>query len=339
MTGSVNYTWLEVGSIVFKSLVTNPSSIISQTVELKYYLPEEIKKEDILQTDAGLEVKFDAEKNQHYVEGEYLLKPGESRTLAVRTTDIWIISQEMVDSVRKQAVELARPLEKTAYFAQSITLKSDIDVALDKVLALQKSAVTPEQKIRAYREAQIEMNGAAEKMDKLKDLVTQASASNNLFGFVGGSQTMVVWGIIVIVIAGFAFLGWYMRNLNGGKGEVEMEEPRKRSGGNSNKLATAVLVGLLTAGVSGFATWKINSVPAPMVLGVGGPDIVKVVVPDGGTVNVLLTASVKSGVVAKLNMSSEAIRLAQDAKWAHVMLGEDGPQGWVAREFVVEPVE
>ena len=335
MTGSVDYTWLEVGSIVFKSLVTNPSLLISQTVELKYYLPEEIKKEDILQTDAGLEVKFDAEKNQYYVEGQYLLKPGESRTLAVRTTDIWIISQEMVDSVRKQAVELARPLEKTAYFAQSITLKSDIDVALDKVLALQKTAVTPEQKIRAYREAQIEMNGAADKMDKLKDLVTQASASTNLFGFVGGSQTMAVWGLIIILVAGFVFLAIYMRTLNGGGGEVKMEEPKVYRTGQG-KMAIAVLVGVLTAGMTGMVSWKVNSGPAPMVLGVGGPDIVRVIVPTGGTVNVLLSTSVKSGVVARLNMSTEAIRLAQDAKWVQVAAEDQSWQGWVAREFVVE---
>ena len=75
-----------------------------------------------------------------------------------------------------------------------------------------------------------------------------------------------------------------------------------------------------------------------MVLGVGGPDIVRVAVPAGGTVNVLLSASVKSGVVARLTMSTEAVRLAQDAKWAQVALGENGPQGWVSREFIVEPV-
>lgn len=33
-------TWLELGSIIFKTLVTNPSNLISQTVELKYYLPQ-----------------------------------------------------------------------------------------------------------------------------------------------------------------------------------------------------------------------------------------------------------------------------------------------------------
>ena len=336
MIGWVDYTWLEVGSVVFKSLVTNPSSLISQTVSLKYYLPAEIKKEDILQSDAGLEVKFDAEKNQYYVEGEFLLKPGESRTLAVRTADIWVVSQDAVDSARKQAVELARPLEKTAYFAQSITLKSDIDVALDKVVALQKEVVTPEQKIRAYREASIEMNGANAKMDKLKELVTQASASNSLFGFVGGAQAMSVWGLIIILVAGFVFLALYMRTLNGHVNQEVVEVKRREGGG---RIAVAVMVGVLSAGISGVISWKVNLVTAPTVLGVGGPDIVRVTVPENGTVNVLQTASATSGVVMRLKTTMEVIRLGEDAKWAQVTPEDQSWRGWVAREFVVEPVD
>jgi len=45
---TLNNTWLEIGSIIFKTLATNPSKLISQNVDVKYYLPQEIKKEDIL---------------------------------------------------------------------------------------------------------------------------------------------------------------------------------------------------------------------------------------------------------------------------------------------------
>ena len=206
-------TWLELGSIVFKSLVTNPSVLISQKVSLKYYLPAEIKKEDIIETDAGLTVKYDMEKNQYYVSGEFLLAPSETQTISVRTEDIWVISQEEIDSLRKQAEELSRPLEKTSYFAQGVTIKSDIDVSLDKVVDLMKSNGTPEAKIRAYREAEIEMKAISEKTEKLKELVTQAGSTGTLFGFVGGTQSLAVWGLILILTVGFVFLALYMKVL------------------------------------------------------------------------------------------------------------------------------
>lgn len=213
-TGStLTSTWLELGSIVFKSLATNPSTLISQKVALKYYLPSEIREEDIIETDEGLTIKYDTEKDQYYVSGEFLLAPSETKTISVKTQDIWVISQEEIDSLRKQAEELSKPLEKTSYFAQGVTIKSDIDVSLDKILALMKSNGTPEAKIRAYREAEIEMKSVLEKTEKLKELVTQAGSTGTLFGFVGGTQTLAVWGLILILTVGFVFLALYMKLL------------------------------------------------------------------------------------------------------------------------------
>ena len=80
---TVASTWLELGSIVFKSLITNPSSLISQTVPLKYYLPPEVRDEDIISTDDDLTVKHDAEKDQYYVEGEFTLAAGQTKSVSV----------------------------------------------------------------------------------------------------------------------------------------------------------------------------------------------------------------------------------------------------------------
>jgi len=272
-------TWLEEGSMVFKSLVTNPSKTISQKVTLKYYLPAEVKKEDIIEIDPGLTVSFDAEKGQYFVEGEFNLRPGETRTVAVRVADIWVISEDEVNALRKQAEELSRPLEKTAYFAQGVTLKSDIDVSLDKILVLQKGKVTPEEKIRAYREAQIEMNAVKTKIDKLQELVTQAGSNNNLLGFVGGSQTMAVWGLIIILLAGFVFLTIYMRivvNHNHNHNNNALEVTKEKKEGEEKKssksqpqgklksfsvIKTALVFlgfGVLSAAISGFIVWKLT---------------------------------------------------------------------------------
>lgn len=210
---TISSTWLELGSIVFKSLITNPSSLISQTVPLKYYLPPEVREEDIISTDDDLAVKYDAEKDQYYVEGEFTLAAGQTRTVSIQVNNIWVITKENVDSLRNQAEELSRPLERTSYFAQGVTLKSDIDVSLDKIVDFQASAVTPEQKIRAYREAKIELDAVNIKMDKLQELVTEAGSIGALFGFVGSTQTLAVWGMIIVISGGFIFLAVYMKTL------------------------------------------------------------------------------------------------------------------------------
>ncbi len=223
-------TWLETGSMVFKSLVSNPSTIISQNATVKYYLPPEIKETDIIETDEGLTVKYDTEKNQYYVSGEFYLAPSETKTVSVRTQDIWVINQEKIKSLRKQAEDLSKPLDKTSYFGQGVTIKSDIDVSLDKVLMLIKSNASPEAKIRAWREAEIEMKAVEEKIGKLKELVTQAGSVGTLFGFVGGTQALAVWGLILILAVGFVFLSLYMRIL------IKKEETAKKPATEKKKL-------------------------------------------------------------------------------------------------------
>lgn len=210
---SLSNTWLELGSIVFKSLVTNPSALISQKVTVKYYLPPEVKKEDIISVDSGLTVKYDTEKDQNFVSGEFLLAPSETRTVAVRVSDVWQITPEEVESLRKQAAALATPLTGTAYFAQGVTLKSDIDAALDRVLLLAKANSTPENKIRSYREAEIEMKAVRTELDKMKELAASAGSVGTIFGFVGGAQALAVWGLILILAVGFVFLALYMKVL------------------------------------------------------------------------------------------------------------------------------
>ena len=51
-------------------------------------------------------------------------------------------------------------------------------------------------------------------MDSLKNIVTSAGSIGTLSGFIGGVQTLAVWGIIVIIVAGFVFLAIYIKSLN-----------------------------------------------------------------------------------------------------------------------------
>ena len=205
--------WLEEGSVIFRAAISNPSTVISQTVPLKFYLPREIKTNDIITLDPSLTTQYDTTEEALYVTGSYTLLPLETKLVFIEVQDIWQLSESETTTLRKQATELLRPLEKTSYFSQGTVLKSEIDVNLDKILLAQNKAITPENRIRAFREAQLELNGVNTNIDRLQDLVAQAANTGSIFGFVGGVQTVAVWGILLIVIASFVFLTIYMRQL------------------------------------------------------------------------------------------------------------------------------
>ena len=132
----------------------------------------------------------------------------------MRTSDIWFVSTEELQSLKKQTDSLLKPLEKTAYFAQGVTLQSDIEVALDKIKFNQERAETPEEKLFTYSESVIELKSVKQKIDKLKDISSQVSSTGTMLGFVGATQTLAVWGLIIIMSAGFVFLMIYMRKLS-----------------------------------------------------------------------------------------------------------------------------
>ncbi len=205
--------WLEEGSIIFRAVITNPSTIISQTVPLKFYLPRELKNEDILDIEPSLSTTYDSTEEALYASGTYNLKPGETKLVYVEVEDIWSLDDAQLLTLRNQAKDLLKPLEKTAYFSQGSILKSDIDVTLDKVALNTGKAITPENRIRTYREAMLELSKVTANMNRLQDLVAQASGTGSLFGFVGGVQTVAVFGVILVVIAGFIFLTIYFKKL------------------------------------------------------------------------------------------------------------------------------
>ncbi|MDP3758297.1 MAG: hypothetical protein Q8Q86_01130, partial [Candidatus Daviesbacteria bacterium] len=104
--------WFEEGSIVFKTLISNPSKSISQKVPLKYYLPKEVTRENIIKTDEELTVNYDTEKDQYFVSGQFTLTPGETKTLSVTVDDsAFYINDAEIATMRKQIEELSKPLQ------------------------------------------------------------------------------------------------------------------------------------------------------------------------------------------------------------------------------------
>ncbi|MDD3662196.1 MAG: collagen-like triple helix repeat-containing protein, partial [Candidatus Dojkabacteria bacterium] len=217
-------TWLEEGSIVFKTLITNPSPTADQMVAVDYYLPREVQQEHIQHIDDGLSSSYDTERDALRITGSFTLAPQETRTFTVEVDDIWTIDEQEVASLRKQARELAGPLEGTSYFSQGSLLTSDINASLDTVLGLVDETAAPQTRILNYRKAQIELSAVKEKIKALETLVVSAGSMNTMFGYIGGSQTYATWGIMVVLLGGFVFLTLYTRSLLKKEKSVKKED-------------------------------------------------------------------------------------------------------------------
>ncbi|PJC66324.1 hypothetical protein CO018_02550 [Candidatus Beckwithbacteria bacterium CG_4_9_14_0_2_um_filter_47_11] len=358
---SVRALWLEEGSIIFRGVITNPSAVISQTVPLKFYLPRELKTEDILTLDPSLETHYDTTEEALFVTGSYTLAPEETRLVFVEVEDVWQLIAGELETIKKQAAELLKPLEKTSYFSQGTVLKSQIDVNLDKILLTQSKAITPENRIRAYREARLELNGINTNIQRLQDLVAQASGTGSIFGFVGGVQTVAVWGILLVVIASFVFLTIYMRQLKSRPAKAPAA-PKPPAIPWSNPvlipaviLATAIITVMITQLIlkpktapatilqviepsplasPSLKPQEINIKQEKQVLGTATPK--HLTVPADSSVNIRSRPSLDAQVVMRLKTSVDIFVFEQNSDWSRVGFSPDDlkQSWWVSSQFL-----
>ena len=205
ITEPIVETWMTFDSVVFNFLITNPLNE-NKTLQFKSYLPTEVKPEHIIDL-SGLSIDYDSSASSYYVWGNITLGPKEAVTKKVEIKDIWVFANEEIESLKKQAETLAKPLEKTQYDAMGAVLKNEIDTTLDIILLTQKSGFrTPQDHIVAHRANEAKMELVKKDLEKLKDLVVQSGASQGVVGKVGGIQTFATWGIILAVVFGFGLL-------------------------------------------------------------------------------------------------------------------------------------
>ncbi|MDO9580250.1 MAG: SH3 domain-containing protein [Bacteroidales bacterium] len=198
-------TWMTFNSVQFNFLITNPLTE-TKTLKFKSYLPVEVKPEHIMDL-SGLSIDYDSAAASYYVWGNIALGPGQSITKKVEIKDIWVFADEEIEFLKKQAETLVKPLEKTQYEAMGAVLKNENEATLNIILLNQKEGYrTPQDHIVAHRANVEKMAGAKRNLEKMKDLVVQAGASQGMVGKVGGIQTFATWGIILAIVFGFGLL-------------------------------------------------------------------------------------------------------------------------------------
>lgn len=198
-------TWMTFNSVEFNFLISNPLTE-KKVLKFKSYLPAEVKPENVMNL-GGLSLDYDSNANSYFVYGDISLGPKESVTRKVEIKDIWVYSTDEINALKKQAENLISPLSKTQYEAQGSILKNEVESILNTILLNQTEGYrTPQDHIVAHRANEIKMVSVKSDLDKMRDLVVQAGASQGVVGKVGGIQTFAMWGIILAVLFGFGLL-------------------------------------------------------------------------------------------------------------------------------------
>lgn len=205
--------WLEEGSIIFRAVITNPSTIIAQSAPLKFYLPKELVNDDILTIDPSLTANYDTIEETLVVTGTYDLNPGTTKIVAVEVEDVWQLDETELTALKTKANDLIKPLEKSNLLSQGLVLKGSIESDINQLLNEQNQNLKPENRIRAYRQAKLALATTTSNLTQLENLVAQETSNSSLLGFAGGVGTTAVFGIILVVVAGFVFMSSYFKKL------------------------------------------------------------------------------------------------------------------------------
>ena len=118
---------------------------------VKYYLPAELKPEDIINT-GDLKVDFDMEKSQYYVSGAFTLQPKESKTFRIEVKDAWRIELSSIDIIKEQLDKNLDSLKESPSYSSAVVLRNNMMEKLDYIVKRQDEfASNIERRIEEYR--------------------------------------------------------------------------------------------------------------------------------------------------------------------------------------------
>jgi hypothetical protein len=213
---------LAPGSVKFRIVAVNPSKFKTQTVQVKHYLPEEVRPKDI--TDmGGLELEYDSSKSIYYVQKQGLaLSPGEVRVFEVEVEDIWIIAQNKVEDLKSRVDQIMVRLEQTPYYSKAKEIADTIYPRLDEILSSQADeSISRERHIGIYRQNQEVMGQVKEDIARLEKILVTAGGppspemlAKTKIKADEPSKTMT-WIVIFIIIifigllTGVLFFSWH----------------------------------------------------------------------------------------------------------------------------------
>lgn len=131
-------------------LAVNPSESNRLEAPITHYLPPEVKPEDILDR-AGLDVKYDQDRQVYFLSGKVTLEPKETKTLNVRVKNVWALPDDLIAEARENINQNLKSLEGTEYYDTAKLLFDRVSEQITSMEEAKGKAIGIKQKIELYR--------------------------------------------------------------------------------------------------------------------------------------------------------------------------------------------
>lgn len=126
-------------AIKIKLLAINPSDTQKQKVPIRYNLPKEVRKEDVIDTGT-MSVEYDAKNATYYLYKEVELEPKASVTFQVIMQDKWEIPPEQLESLKKNITDKLKTLEGSDQYETAKMLADKLLGKVDDMVTSQNQA-------------------------------------------------------------------------------------------------------------------------------------------------------------------------------------------------------
>ena len=167
-------------TITLKIEVTNPSKTETRSIPVTYYLPQEIRKDDIIDPKE-LEPRLDFEKSQYYLYSPGVpLNPGESRVFDVVIRDKWSVSETKLLALKLHAAAMVASLEGTKEFAAVEGLGNQVMDKIDDVMNKKTPSTISDDNIANFRAEQNELSEIENGIGRMEDLLRQTGITPKL---------------------------------------------------------------------------------------------------------------------------------------------------------------
>jgi hypothetical protein len=120
------------------------------TAEQKYYLPSEIKPENIVDLQ-GFDIRYDEQKGASYLTRSEDLAPGEVKTFQITLADVWNIDPSNIENLRERTRKAFKLLEKTEYSESAKYLVDNVKEKLEVIELAQAQQKDMKGHISDYR--------------------------------------------------------------------------------------------------------------------------------------------------------------------------------------------
>jgi len=134
-----------------KVLAVNPSGSQKIKTMIAQPLPSEIDPAQDIIDKAGLEIRFDSDSKVYMLHGEVELKPRETKTFEVRIRDVWQVTPDQTEEVKKNLETQINALKSTKYYDTAKLLYEKALEGIDRILEEQSRPVGMKQHIELYR--------------------------------------------------------------------------------------------------------------------------------------------------------------------------------------------